>query len=294
MQKKLKRLELVRQVKQELKKIHRRGVSRHELKRRRPPNQPTGLIVGDKTFKDYSDIWRRCLEYHRDMGQQMSKIDFQKVGKKLALNYLQDCQKKGMSAWSLKTYKSGLNSILKNKIADKDILLPVRRSQDITRGRDVRSDAYKKKYKQDILLAEATGARNTVLKRLTANDFIEKDGRLYCIHRRDKGGKTRMSPVLKSHEAYVRNFIKEAHPVGPLASHAARHDDKLATHRDRRVYAWELYQEYVAAGEKGKTFRSCGDVWYWNSVAKVSRALGHSEARVYECVRHYLKEKGKR
>jgi integrase len=275
------RLRLRHQVKQALDKIHRRGASRHEAKQGKKPTEFVGIITGDKTFKDYSDVWRRCLDHHSENGGKMSKQNFQDVGKKLALDYLEDCKKRGLAAYTLKAYRSGLNSILQNKITDKDVELPIRRAEDITRGRKERPDWVKEKYADDIRFIEATGVRLSVYKRLTASDIKNRGGHLCCRQQNDKGGKNHWAPVLRKDEDWVREFIKNR-STGLLASRGARVLTEYAAHKDRRTYARALYKEYVAAGYRGRLIKSRsrgGRTYYADAVAKLSVALGHGKDR---------------
>ena len=232
--------------------------------------------------------------------------------KKYVKEYLEDCQRRGLSAASLKTYAHSLACAFACDVSDFGFKIPKVSRDNITRTRTApKAKDFTGKTKDIHRFAAATGARRGGLIGLKTDCLREgADGHLY-IHLREKGGKVRWARVLAGEEDFVRSVIKEAE-----ARNAKRGDgckkvfpDKIipkkeALHQHRHEYACRLYDEIIHNGEHEIADRGMyycrgsrkGEVFNRTALAIVSLNLGHGQPyelphqvrRVGVVVNHYL------
>lgn len=97
-----------------------------------------------------------------------------------------------------------------------------------------------------IELNNCLGIRRHEVLSLKGSDLIEKDGRMYVVVRRGKGGKYQEQLILKIHEDIVRGFFKNKGPeeyIFPMEARSACEHANL--HECRRELAQRCYEYYV-------------------------------------------------
>jgi integrase len=282
------RLNLRRQIRDKLEEKTELGRSRHEAKKGlKKPTEAVGFLTSKRTIKEYKRVCMQWMDDAYENGQKMNGISLQSEKiKKSAVDFLQRKKDEGCSVWTIKAYRAGLNSVLDDKIIDTDIKLPKRLMANITRGRAEKSDEFKAKFKTELELAEATGARVSKCKTLKPRHFSYKNGRMFCTFHKDKGGKTRTVPVLQKYQASIEKMLKGKGEHDFLCSNYARKTHELTTHQCRRVYAVERYKEITEAnGTSEKTITINGKKYDKVACEKVSENLGHNRLDV---LRYYL------
>ena len=151
--------------------------------------------------------------------------------------WLQTRVDKELSAWTIQTEAAALNKLYQIKPADKNRFQPPKRLKANivrSRGTKVRDAHFSEANNEELInFCKACGFRRSVLERLTGSDlydrakaetafaeaqkagnealatalsmglktFPEQD--YFILHRRDKGGKIRLSPIVGPHKNQV-------------------------------------------------------------------------------------------
>lgn len=190
--------------------------------------------------------------------------------------WLQTRVDKGLSAWTIQTEEAALNKLYQIKPADKNRFQPPERlKENITRSRGVKKrDAHfsEANHEELVNFCKACGFRRNVLERLTGSDlydrakaekafaeaqkagnealatalsvslktFTEQD--YFILHRRDKGGKTRLSPIVGPHKNQVIQRMKATPKDEKVWQYVNTNCD---VHGYRSDYATLIYKKYA-------------------------------------------------
>lgn len=196
--------------------------------------------------------------------------------RKICAGMLQTRVDKGLSAWTIQTEEAALNKLYGIKADDENRFQPPRRlKENITRSRGAKKrDAHFSEANNAELInfCKACGFRRNVLERLTGSDlydrvkaeiafaeaqdagnealaeallvglktFPEQD--YFILHRRDKGGKTRLSPIVGPHKDAVVQHMKATPPSEKVWKYVSSNCD---VHGYRADYATFLYKQYA-------------------------------------------------
>ena len=240
--------------------------------------------------------------------------------------WLQTRVDKGLSAWTIQTEEAALNKLYQIKLDDENRFQPPRRlKENIVRSRGTKKrDAHFSEANNEELInfCKACGFRRNVLERLTGSDlydrvkaetafaeaqeagnealaaalsvglktFPEQD--YFILHRRDKGGKTRLSPIVGPHKDAVVQRMKATPPQEKVWQYVSTNCD---VHGYRADYATFLYKQYARPIEQMDYHKKirCSDGKYRSeiyicrgsergkrldrrAVGIISIALGHS------------------
>lgn len=308
------RKSLEKQINNKYNSLGRYGVSKYQIKNNIAQEIPTKsrfeiktpYIHSKETMKTYKDVGSRFADYLIKTGNFKRYDNLKDITVEHAKEYLEyrrdyDC----VSPFTLKMERSALSKLLDDKI---EVELPQRERENIFRSRnEVDNDRhFSLKNNHDlIVLAKACGFRRSDLEKAHTSDFKERDGHLYVLIDKSKGGRNRIAPVLPKYEKEVKRIIKERESLGKDKLVDKVHS-KMDVHSFRREYAQELYEQikenkilrneylklYQQRSEniKSDMYHSRGDTNFHglrDDIYVVSQALGHNRLDV--SVNHYLK-----
>lgn len=307
---------LKNQIQQEIKSKISYGQSKHADK-----HEIEGF--GKSTYKIYSystlDTYlKECTKYCNWLKEEKNIHNRESLAntEKYAKEYLQRQLEDGKSVYTVKMERSALSMLYNKQI---DIQLPERTAKNVTRSRNVtESDRHFSedgKYKSVFVLARATGGRRSDLEKLTPENFIEKDGKMYVTFLQSKGGRDRVAPVLPQYQNQVKEILKDSQQGEKLCPKIST---ALDIHGMRREYCQTLYntvkgdkelqQEYLKFYPERKEFKTQkdrdgnsytreitsqtyrdrdGNVYDRDDVYICTQALGHNRLEV--TISHYLK-----
>ena len=268
-----------------------KGVSRHGQKQKGVFTAQTNTIHSKSTFKTYRQQSKAFCKWARENNiRKLKDLKITDVGR-----WLEERQKIGDSAYTLKTRAAAIAKILQCSSTDFGFKFPVRKSEDIKRSRNtVKSDSRldEKKYENIITVAKGTGMRRVELQRLTPSQLEIKDGQAYIVDVHGKGALIRTIPVLKAYQDAVVDIIKKCETDKVFTQKIPTYID---VHSYRGEYAKAMYDqiliEKTTKGEEVKLdYHTRGAVKISVNraiVAEVSKTLGHKRLSV--TVTNYLK-----
>ena len=182
------------------------------------------------SFSTYQTYFKHIKYFIKWLQREHPEVKTLKKAEKFVPEWLQARVDKGLSAWTIQTEAAALNKLYQIKLDDENRFQPPRRlKENITRSRGTKKrDAHfsEKANEELVNFCKACGFRRNVLERLTGSDlydrtkaetafaeaqeagnealaeallvglktFPEQD--YFILHRRDKGGKTRLSPIV--------------------------------------------------------------------------------------------------
>ena len=195
---------------------------------------------------------------------------------KYFIKWLQTRVDAGLSAWTIQTEEAAMNKLYGIKNDDETRFQPPKRQKEnITRSRGtkVRDAHFSEKANEELInFCKACGFRRSVLERLTGSDlyhrtkaetalaeaqkvgnealaaalfvglktFPEQD--YFILHRRDKGGKTRLSPIVGPQKDKVVQRMKATPPREKVWQYVNSNCD---IHGYRADYATFIYKQYA-------------------------------------------------
>ena len=182
------------------------------------------------SFSTYQTYFKHIKYFIKWIQKEHPEVKTLKKAEKFVPEWLQTRVDKGLSAWTIQTEEAALNKLYGIKIDDENRFQPPRRlKENIVRSRGTKKrDAHFSEANNEELInfCKACGFRRNTLERLTGSDlydrakaetalseaqkagdealaaalsvglktFTEQD--YFILHRRDKGGKTRLSPIV--------------------------------------------------------------------------------------------------
>lgn len=220
----------------------------------------TWLKLECPEVKDINDITRKHLEqfiyYREEQGKKITTLQ-------------NDC--------------TCLNKLFNQDISKEKLGIGKRRFDDITNNRELKEHHKKinmNNYQLEQMIGQATGIRRDSYTRITKDRFTRNENGL-CTHVTvlEKGGKWRTAPILDHKREEVTKFIDSLQKDQVLFSKVP---NRFPTHRQRQIYAQELYKQEVA---KYNDFQKGYKGFDSRALDTVSKALGHNRVDV---VKHYL------
>lgn len=277
--------------------LHRQAAERGE---KLPFGAPVQGIYSYETYYTYQKQSLNFLAWCRENKQIGKNCKLEKL-EQYAGEYLDDCERRGLSKYTIATRRAALSKLFGEQIKHTTIT----RGEKITRSRlDVANDRYfsEKNNADLVLIAKATGGRRSDILKITPESFfIDDNGVMWCKIKQSKGGKDRIAPVLQQYRADVADLIARSKPNTPIIPKISHHAD---IHAYRREYAQSLYrsvcQDRLLQGQllaqlpprtenvSGDTYHGRGNGFSGNrdDIYVISQALGHNRLSV--SVRHYL------
>ena len=232
-----------------------------------------GKIYSYSTYKTYWKHVKYYLKWVKENHPEIRKLD---KARQYVPDWLQTRVDAGLSAWTVQTEAAALNKLYGIKTDDPGRFQPPpRRKEDIVRSRGTKArDAHfsEKKNEELVNFCKGCGFRRSVLEKLKGSDLYEKsqvvealkkareDGNrsmikactdaletfpnkeYFILHRSDKGGKTRMSPIVGPHVDQIVARMKGTGPDELVWRYVSSNCD---VHGYRSDYATYIYKEYA-------------------------------------------------
>lgn len=261
---------------------------------------PVSGIFSYETYFTYRKQSLHFLQWCRDNKNVGKYADLKKL-QKYANDYLNDCERRGLSKYTIATRRAALSKLFGVEIQHKTVT----RGEKITRSRlEVENDKHFSETKNAdlVLLARSMGGRRSDILKIKPEDFqTDENGLLWCKIKQSKGGKDRIAPVLQQYRADIETLIARSNRGKPIIEKISHHAD---IHAYRREYAQALYREVcqdrLLQGQLlaqlpprsetvgGSKYYGRGNGFSGNrdDIYVISQALGHNRLSV--SVRHYL------
>lgn len=257
-------------------------------------------IYSYETYFTYKKQSLHFLEWCRDNKGIGKNCKLEKL-EQYAGEYLDDCERRGLSKYTIATRRAALSKLFGVEIQHKTVT----KGEKITRSRlEVESDKHfsEKNHPEIVLLAKATGGRRSDLLKIKPEDIkTDKNGLMWCEFRQSKGGKDRKAPILPRYREQVAELVAKSEQNKPIID---KINHAVDVHAYRREYAQALYsvicqdtrlQGQLLAQLPPRTETASGSKYYGrgngfsgnrDDIYIVSQALGHNRLSV--SVRHYL------
>lgn len=174
-------------------------------------------IYGIQTMETYRAAMTDFAKYAADKGIHHMR----EVSRNDAIQYLRDRQAEGKSAWTTTRDMSAINKVFGYDLTKKEVGLRERRDEDVKRSREVCAhDKYvdTEKYKDQMDFARACGCRRQSVDEVRYGDLQWKNGRVVAVKLTEKGGKTRIAPILNEYKDRITEIAKAVEE---------RHDDMM-------------------------------------------------------------------
>lgn len=232
-----------------------------------------GKIYSYSTYKTYWKHTKYFLKWVKENHPEIKKLD---KARKYVPEWLQTRVDAKLSAWTIQTEAAALNKLYSIKTDDpKRFQPPQRRKEDIVRSRGTKiRDAHFSEVKNEELVnfCKGCGFRRNVLEKLRGDDLYDRarveadlekaktDGdaamtkactdalktfpnkEYFILHRKDKGGKIRISPIVGPNMDKIVDRMKNTVPSKLVWQYVSSNCD---VHSYRSDYATYLYKEYA-------------------------------------------------
>lgn len=257
------------------------------------------------SYSSYKTYWKHIKYFIKWVGEEYPDCKTLKKAEKYVPEWLQnrveqvDKDGKHLSAWTIQTEAAALNKLYGIKTDDPNRFQPPpRRKEDIVRSRGTKErDKHfsEKKNEELVNFCKGCGFRRGVLEKLKGDDLYDKsrieivlekarvdgdqpmvkactdalkvfpDKEYFILHRNDKGGKTRISPIVGPHEDKIVERMKNTRPNELVWRYVSSNCD---VHGYRSDYATYLYKEYARPIENLKFSRKikCADGKYRSEI----------------------------
>lgn len=237
------------------------------------PGISTDKIYSFATYKTY---WKHIKYFIKWVKEKHPEVTTLKKAKKLVPEWLQSRVDEKLSAWTIQTEAAALNKLYGITPDDPSRFQPPRRrKEDITRSRGtkVRDAHFSEAANEELVnFCKACGFRRNVLERLKGGDLYDReraetaleaaknagdtalakafsDGlrtfpeqTYFILHRNDKGGKTRLSPIVGPKADKVVQRVKDTPKGEKVWQYVNTNCD---VHGYRSDYATFLYKQYA-------------------------------------------------
>lgn len=258
-----------------------------------------GKIYSYSTYKTYWKHTKYFLKWVQKTHPEIKKLD---KAEKLVPEWLQTRVDENLSAWTVQTEAAALNKLYGIKTDDpKRFQPPQRRKEDIVRSRGTKErDKHfsEKKNEELVNFCKGCGFRRNVLEKLIGSDLYDRnkvesalekaradgdqpmvkactdalktfpDKEYFVLHRNDKGGKTRISPIVGPNTDKIVERMKNTAPDEKVWQYVSGNCD---VHGYRADYATYLYKEYARPIEE-LSFKN-----------KIKCADGKYRSEIYTC-----------
>lgn len=174
----------------------------------------------------------------------------------IAEAYLRECNARNLSAWSISTKASAINKALGFELSPSALGLPKRSIKDIKRSRiprehdnrDFSADS------EQIIIAKGSGIRRESMTAIRPCDCVRNAaGKVVGIHVIEKGGKSRVAPILNIYVDSITEIVNQAEKKrGKEACIFETYNKKIDNHRFRAEYAGLLLHQLEDERAAGK------------------------------------------
>ena len=233
-------------------------------------------IFSFETYANYKKVAKDFATFCKTQGIK----DIERAKEK-APEYLKEGIESNKSAWTLKLERAALRKVFRDRELAKEVAIPMRMKEYITRSRNPMQDSkVYEKHKDIIDFARATGLRRRELESVRAKDVYEKDDRVYVHVRNGKGGKERNATVVAKYQNQVLKIVQ---------NHKEEDNTKIFSqmpsiglHVYRREYVRDRLEE-LRDRDKEQEKDKEREI---ERIREVSRDLGHGRTDVV--ITHYL------
>lgn len=240
--------------------------------RNNDPEFVANRIYSYSTYQTYKKHTKYFLRWIRENHPEVRKLT---QAKKYVAEWLQLRTDEGLSAWTIQTEAAALNKLYGIRVDDPKRFQPLkRRKEDIVRSRGTKvRDIHFSEAKNEELVnfCKGCGFRRNVLEKLRGSDLMDRaqvsatytaaqekgdtamvkackdalqtfpDQDYYIIHRKDKGGKTRISPIVGPHKAKIVERMKNTAPDERVWQYVNKNCDVHSYRADYATYLYKLY-----------------------------------------------------
>jgi len=258
-------------------------------------------IVSTKIYSKgtYKTYWKHTKYYLKWVKKHYSEISELDEAREHVNEWLQKRTDANLSAWTIQTEAAALNKLFGIKRDDPDRFQPPqRRKEDIvrSRGTKVRDRHFSEKKNEELVnFCKGCGFRRGVLEKLKGDDLYDRnrveealtkaleaddkamikackdalytfpDKKYFIQHRKDKGGKTRISPIVGPHIEKIVERMRNTRPDELVWQYVSGNCD---VHGYRADYATCLYKEYARLIEELRYDRKirCADGKYRSEI----------------------------
>ena len=164
------------------------------------------------------------------------------ITRETAGRYLKERQVDKKSAWTISKDMSALNKIFKFNLSKSELGLKNRSLNDITRSRNETENDKRNfnKFADQITFAKATGCRRESVKKVKPEDCVRNaNGKVVVVELTEKGGKTRVAPVLNEYKDKVTEVV-DKHSAGTGKPLFDTYDSHIDNHAYRGQYSVAL------------------------------------------------------
>ena len=232
----------------------------------------SGKIYSFATHKIY---WKHIKYFVKYVQEHYPDCKTIKKAEKYVPEWLQTRVDLGLSAWTVQLEAAALNKLYGIRVDSPDRFQPPKRKKEnIVRSRGTKTrDAHFSEAKNELLVAfcKGCGFRRNVLEKLKGDDLYTRnrieaalvkaradgdqlmvkactdalktfpDKEYFILHRNDKGGKTRISPIVGPNTEKIVERMKNTAPNEKVWQYVSGNCD---VHGYRSDYATYLYKEY--------------------------------------------------
>ncbi|HAG08373.1 MAG TPA: recombinase XerD [Desulfotomaculum sp.] len=223
-------------------------------------------IFSYETYKNYHKVAREFSDYCKRNGVTGNL----EKARELVPEYL----KQGIrnkSVWSVKLDRAGLRKAFKDHDIAREVEIPKRKKENITRSRRAPLTVINEKNKNVIEFTKATGLRRRELATVRAKDIYTFENKLFVHVSHGKGGKERDVPVLSGHQDQVLKIVQNHESNDRIFKDLPT----TGLHFYRREYAQERYRELGREKDHEREI-----------IREISHDLGH--ARIDVVTTYYL------
>lgn len=237
-------------------------------------------IYSKNTYETY---WKHIKYFIRWLQHEHPDVKTMRKARKYVAEWLQVRVDQNLSAWTIQTEAAALNKFYNIGPDDPNrFQCPSRHRADVkrSRGEKVRDKHFSKQTNEELIhFCQACGFRRNVLERLRGDDLFDRerveetllqarragnaamiracedalqffpDQDYFIIHRRDKGGKTRIAPIMGP---YKQDVVRRMQNTGTNERVWQYVNKNCDVHGYRSDYATYIYKKYARPIEELK------------------------------------------
>lgn len=245
---------------------------------------------GIYSYRTYHAYKQTSIEFTRWMQEKHPNItSTEHIRTDHVREYLLMRQEKGLSKYTIDKDLAALNKVLGLSLTKKEIGLARKSYTEVVRSRkqakmDRRYNP--ENYKNQILVAKATGIRRESMLVIQGNSFHRNfSGQIIAIHVKEKGGKEREAKVLDKYQKELTKVVDEIiAKKGSDKPLFEKYTTLIDNHAFRGQYAKDLYEQLLQ--QKGRNEKNYMG-YDLQCTKEVSKNLGHERTSVV--VYHYFR-----
>lgn len=200
-------------------------------------------IKHDLTRKQYLRDCKRYITWVRQTHPECRTLE---ACKPHIQEYADSLQARGLSPSTIHTYLACICAAYKGEVRLQDIKKPKRYTSEYTRGRTVspcpakREDIHHEEWAHLVAFQSRVGLRRDELRRLRAEDWERRDGHLYVVVNRGKGGRKQWQLVYEDADL-IQSYFEATPPGERVFPENLFRGQQLNLHSLRAQYARRVY-----------------------------------------------------